>query len=134
MLACTLFTGPTRPASTWRFTDVEDEDETKTTGLPPELERLLAGTLALMTTWYACPHPEICRKLIDNLSLIGEHRLVSAPLKRVCANAAARWGSYLEEAEYAIAADVEQNGADDDDERDPELPGNTALRGPATLH
>lgn len=133
MLACTLFTGPTRPASTWRFADVEDEDEMRIKSLPPELERLLAGTLALMTTWYACPHPEICRKLIDNLSLIGEHRLVSAPLKRVCANAAARWGSYLEEAEYAITADVGQNPAEEEGD-DSEPAGSTTVLGPATLH
>jgi hypothetical protein len=38
------------------------------------------------------------------LRLIAQHRLVSAPMKRVCANAAARWGSYREEVERAIEA------------------------------
>lgn len=110
---------------------MQDDDETRAAGLPPELERLVASTLVLMTTWHACPHPEICRRLIDNLTLIAQHRQVSAPMKRVCANAAARWGSYMEEVERAIEAEVAQAGKSDDDT---ELPDTASVRGPATLH
>lgn len=111
---------------------MDDEDETMAAGLPPELERLVTGTLVLMTTWHACPHPELCRKLIDNLTLIAQHRLISAPMRRVCANAATRWRSYMVEVERAIEADVAQAAGDDEDDAEP--PGATAVRGRATLH
>ena len=107
--------------------DVDDDEPTRT--MAPDLERLLAGTLALMTTWYQCPQPAICHKLLDNLALIGNHATVSDPLRRVCANAAARWASYLEEVETAIESD------DCDEDDDPTVPLNIdPAPGPVTLH
>jgi hypothetical protein len=108
--------------------DTDDLDDLAGT-LPPELERLLAGTLALMTTWYRCPQPAVCRKLLDNLLQIGRHEAVTDPLRRVCANTAARWAGYLEEIELAI-----EDGVDVDDDDGPRAPGGDAGRGSATLH
>ena len=110
-----------------------DDDDTPD-ALPPDLERLIAGTLALMTTWYQCPQPAICRKLVDNLAQIGGHETVSEGLRRVCANAAARWSAYLVEAEQALA-DCSPDDLEDEDEDDETV----ALRmpspsGPVTLH
>ena len=112
-----------------------DDDDTTGTMIAPELERLLAGTFALMTTWYRCPQPAICHKVLDNLMQIARHDTVSDPLRRVCANAAARWASYLEEAEMAI----DDCAGTDDDEDDGAAegagaPGIDGARGPATLH
>jgi len=76
------------------------EDDT----LPDDVERLLAATLALMTTFYRCPHVAVCRKLLDNLALLARHPGLSDPLRTVCRNAQARWASTLEEVEQAIAA------------------------------
>ena len=108
-----------------------DDDETDG-NVPIELERLIAGSFALMTTWYQCPQPAICLKLVENLTLIGRHEAVSDALRRVCANAAARWAAYLEEVEIALEA-----GADpDEDEEDQEPVGLTMDPGPGpiTLH
>jgi hypothetical protein len=104
-----------------------DDDEANGK-LPTDLERLLAGTLALMTTWYQCPQPAICHKLLENLSMIGAHASVSDGLKRVCANAAARWAAYLEEVEIAI-----DSGDDDEDDEPVGVLGHPSP-GPATLH
>jgi hypothetical protein len=111
-------------------------DEDETTGmLPNDLERLLAGTLALMTAWYQCPQPAICHKLIDNLTQIGRHERVDDPLRRVCANAAARWAGYLEEVEAAIAeGGADDDDGDDDDDGAADRVGDDGGRGRATLH
>jgi len=111
-----------------------DDDELRDT-LPTDLERLLASTLALMTTWYQCPQPAICRQLIDNLALIGGHEMVAGPLRRACASSTVRWAAYLEEAERALRAceaQEEQRAADEeqDDTVTLRLPGG----GPVTLH
>ncbi|RPH46820.1 MAG: hypothetical protein EHM87_00400 [Burkholderiales bacterium] len=87
------------------------DDDEHAGRLHGELERLIAGTLALMTTWYQSPQPAICRKLIDNLTLIGRHEAVSEGMRRICANSAARWAMYLEQVELAI-----ESGADIDGE------------------
>ena len=106
-----------------------DDDEANRT-LPPDLERLLAGTLALMTTWYQCPQPAVCHKLMDNLALIGHHPSVSESLRRVCANAAARWAAYLEEVEGAI-----ESAECDEEDDDPTVPLTLdPVPGPVTLH
>jgi hypothetical protein len=110
-----------------------DDDDDDTTGtIAPDLERLLAGTFALMTTWYRCPQPAICHKVLDNLMRIARHDMVSDPLRRVCANAAARWAGYLEEAELAIE-DCDALD-DEDDPREGGPPAGDGARGPATLH
>ncbi len=107
------------------------EDDEPTGNVPMELERLIAGTFALMTTWYQCPQPAICRKLMENLALIGRHEAVTDGMRRVCANAAARWAAYLEEVEIAIEAGGEPDCEDDD-----ETVGATVdpVAGPITLH
>jgi hypothetical protein len=79
---------------------------------PADAERLLATSLALMTSFYRCPHTAVCRKLVDNLMLLSQHPQLSESLRAVCRNAEARWGSYLEEIEQALAQD------DDDEETD----------------
>ena len=109
-----------------------DDDEANG-NVPFELERLIAGTFALMTTWYQCPQPAICQKLMENLALIGRHEAVSDGMRRVCANAAARWAAYLEEVEIAIEAGGEPECETDDDD---EPSGITAdpVPGPITLH
>ena len=111
-----------------------DDDDDTTPSLPPELERLVAGTFALMTTWYQCPQPAICHKVVENLSRISRHDAVSDALRRVCANASARWVVYLEEVEIAIGTDDED---DDDGCGSPEEPVSgilDAMPGPVTLH
>lgn len=101
--------------------------------LPPDLERLLAGTLALMTTWYQCPQPAICQKLVDNLAQIGDHTMVSEALRRVCANAAARWTAYQAEAEQALQ-ECTTEAVEDDGEDDTVTLRMPAAEGPVTLH
>lgn len=64
-------------------------------------EALLAGTLALMTSWAdPCPHarveparlrPLLARKLVSNLALMSQHPAFSAPLRQVLAQAQRRW-------------------------------------------
>lgn len=110
-----------------------DDEDTRST-LPGDLERLLAGTLALMTTWYQCPQPAVCHRLIDNLARIGGHDAVSDGLRRVCANAAARWAAYLEEVELAIEAGATEACEEDEDDA---LAADATLGGaapPVTLH
>ena len=110
-----------------------DDDDTPGQ-LPGDLERLLAGTMALMTTWYQCPQPAICHKLIDNLALIGRHDAVSDGLRRVCANAAARWAAYLEEVELAIEAGATEDCDEDDDALAADAAIGARDAGPVTLH
>lgn len=108
---------------------MDDDDDTLAT-LPSDLERLLAGTLALMTTWYQCPQPAICHKVMENLALISQHETVSEPLRRVCRNASARWAAYLEEVEIAIASCEDGFG---DGDAVPQA-DTQAQNGPVTLH
>lgn len=108
-----------------------DDDETDG-NVPIELERLIAGSFALMTTWYQCPQPAICRKLMENLALIGRHEAVSDALRRVCENAAARWAAYLEEVEIAMESGFGTDEADEDGE--PAGVTMDPVRGPITLH
>lgn len=64
-------------------------------------EALLAGTLALMTSWAdPCPNarleparlrPLLARKLVSNLALMSQHPAFSAPLRQVLAQAQRRW-------------------------------------------
>jgi hypothetical protein len=90
--------------------DAPRADAQRDGALPADAERLLAASLALMTSFYRCPHTAVCRKLVDNLMLLSQHPRLSESLRAVCRNAEARWGSYLEEIEQALAQD------DDDDE------------------
>ncbi len=106
-----------------------DDDETDG-NVPIELERLIAGTFALMTTWYQCPQPAICHKLVENLTLIGRHEAVSDALRRVCANAAARWAAYLEEVEVALESCADP----DEDDEEPVGVTTDPRPGPITLH
>lgn len=109
---------------------MDDDNDDILATLPSDLERLLAGTLALMTTWYQCPQPAICHKVMENLALIGRHEMVSEAMKRVCRNASARWAAYLEEVEIAIAACGEEL---EGDEATPQA-GTHGEHGPVTLH
>jgi len=72
------------------------------TQLPiPSLEALVAGTVALMTSWAApCPDARIdsaaqrsllARKVISNLFFIQNHPCASAEFRQVMANAHQRW-------------------------------------------
>ena len=108
----------------------DDTDDTHAT-LASDLERLLAGTVALMTAWYQCPQPAICHKVIQNLALIAQHATVSEPLRRVCRNASARWAAYLEEVEIAIASCEEPVDGDEDAGMAADPRSET---GPVTLH
>lgn len=110
-----------------------DVDDEANGAVPSELERLIAGTFALMTAWYQCPQPAVCRKLMENLALIGRHEAVSDGMRRVCSNAAARWAAYLEEVESAIEAGTEACDADDADD-EPIGVTMDPLPGPITLH
>lgn len=83
--------------------------------LPADAERILAATLALMTSFYRCPHTALCRKLMDNLAMLSRHPDLTEPLRMVCRNAEARWASYLEEVEQAIAEVGELDCADDEE-------------------
>lgn len=72
------------------------------TNLPvPSLEALVAGTVALMTTWAApcadarCDHLAqrslLARKIISNLFFIQNHPCASPAFRQVMANAHQRW-------------------------------------------
>ena len=72
------------------------------THLPlPSLEALVAGTVALMTSWAdPCPDARIdsaaqrsllARKVVSNLFFIQNHPCASAEFRRVMANAHKRW-------------------------------------------
>jgi hypothetical protein len=88
--------------------------------LPADAERLLASTLALMTSFYRCPHPALCRKLLDDLAMLSRHPQLSERLQMVCRNAGARWADYLEEVEQAVAeVDRDRDRDDDDDDGRP---------------
>lgn len=88
--------------------------------LPADAERMLAATLALMTSFYRCPHTAVCRKLLDNLALLSRHPQLSGPMRKVCRNAEARWASYLEEVEQAIT-EIDESECDDVDDDVPPL-------------
>lgn len=134
MLACprVVAPGPDAGCLLLRRDDVDD-DETDG-NVPFDLERLIAGTFALMTTWYQCPQPAICRKLMENLTLIGRHEAVSDAMRRVCANAAARWAAYLEEVELAIEAGAESGDDEDDEDEEPVGVTMDPVPAPITLH
>lgn len=78
--------------------DHADDD----TDLPlPNLDALVAGTVALMTAW-AAPCPEarfdppaqrslLARKVVSNLYFLQHHPQASEALRRVMANAHAHW-------------------------------------------
>lgn len=75
----------------------DDDDD-----LPlPSLEALVAGTVALMTTW-ADPSPDarldatgqrslLARKIVSNLFFIQNHPCASTAFRQVMANAHQRW-------------------------------------------
>lgn len=67
----------------------------------PSLEALVAGTVALMTTW-ADPSPDaridaagqrslLARKVVSNLFFLQNHPCASPALRQVMANAHQRW-------------------------------------------
>lgn len=67
----------------------------------PSLESLVAGTVALMTTWAnPCPDARIspaaqrsllARKVVSNLFFLRNHPCASPELRQVMANAHERW-------------------------------------------
>jgi len=71
---------------------------------------LVAGTLALMTTW-AAPHPNaaadvaqqrdlLARKIVSNLFFLQNHPAVGAPLQQVLRNVHARWVSIQQQSAH----------------------------------
>lgn len=81
--------------------DCADEPLPDTTGTLPELNSLLAGTLALMTAWAApCPQarlpaPDLRRvlacKVVSNLFFLQHHPHTPPALRQVMANSHAHW-------------------------------------------
>ncbi|MBA3590395.1 hypothetical protein [Methylibium sp.] len=76
------------------------QQDTGDAGLPCA-QALIAGTVALMTTW-ADPCPDckadvatqralMARKIVSNLDLLQRHPLLSAPLRQVMSCAHRRW-------------------------------------------
>ena len=67
----------------------------------PSIDALIAGTVALMTTWAdPCPHAPlppadmrrlVARKVVSNLFFLQHHPLLSPPLRQSLAQAHARW-------------------------------------------
>ena len=67
----------------------------------PSIDALIAGTVALMTTWAdPCPHAPlppadlrrlVARKVVSNLFFLQHHPLLSPPLRQSLAHAHARW-------------------------------------------
>jgi hypothetical protein len=67
----------------------------------PSIDALIAGTVALMTTWAdPCPHAKlprddlrrlVARKVVSNLFFLQHHPLLSPPLRQSLAQAHARW-------------------------------------------
>jgi hypothetical protein len=67
----------------------------------PSIDALIAGTVALMTTWAdPCPHAKlppndlrrlVARKVVSNLFFLQHHPLLSPPLRQSLAHAHARW-------------------------------------------
>jgi hypothetical protein len=136
MLACLVRTGTRRArrATSLRSDDVDLDDDETSGPVPADLERLVAATFALMTTWYQCPQPAVCHKLLENLARIARHEAVSDGLRRVCTNAGARWAAYLEEVELAIEAGA---FGEEDFEEDADADATSSIRpssGPVTLH
>lgn len=76
-------------------------DENDDTLPLPSLEALVAGTVALMTTWASpCPGARIdpaaqrsllARKVVSNLFFLQNHPCASPALRQVMANAHQRW-------------------------------------------
>lgn len=68
---------------------------------PPSAEALVAGTIALMTSWAdPCPNASVgldaqrsllARKVVSNLFFLHHHPELSDPLRSVMARAHARW-------------------------------------------
>lgn len=79
----------------------------------PSLEALVAGTVALMTTWaapcrdarldVATQRSLLARKVVCNLAFLQNHPCASQALRQVMANAHVRW---VEVARSATAAPV----------------------------
>jgi hypothetical protein len=91
------------------------------TDLPlPSLEALVAGTVALMTTWAAsCPDARIgsaaqrsllARKVVSNLFFIQNHPCASTEFRRVMANAHQRWVGLAQAAETKGPGDIPRCG------------------------
>jgi hypothetical protein len=67
----------------------------------PSIDALIAGTVALMTTWAdPCPNArrapdelriQVARKVVSNLFFLQHHPLLSPPLRQSLAKAHARW-------------------------------------------
>lgn len=79
----------------------------------PSIDALIAGTVALMTTWAdPCPHAPlppadlrrlVACKVVTNLFFLQQHPLLSPPLRQSLAYAHARWMG-LAQAEQPHAA------------------------------
>lgn len=80
--------------------DCMDTDAPEAEALP-SIDALIAGTVALMTTWAdPCPHAPlppadlrrvVARKVVSNLFFLQHHPLLSPLLRQSLAHAHARW-------------------------------------------
>ncbi|HVL58758.1 MAG TPA: hypothetical protein VM491_19845 [Burkholderiaceae bacterium] len=70
--------------------------------LAGETEQLVAGTLALMTTFYRMPHPKVCCRLLEHLGRLQQNPNFSEPFRAACAGLAAHWREHLVHATRAL--------------------------------
>lgn len=85
----------------------------------PSIDALIAGTVALMTTWAdPCPHAPlpvadlrrlVARKVVSNLFFLQHHPLLRPELRHCMAQAHARWVG-LAQAQSTQAAVPHTNG------------------------
>ncbi len=81
--------------------------------IPAAAEPVLAGTLALMTSFYhRMPDPDVCRKVVSNLQSLQADPQLSPLLRVVCGKAAQSWMRYLTHALQARAGSAANCGTD----------------------
>jgi hypothetical protein len=86
----------------------------------PCAEALVAGTVALMTTWAdPCPQARLdavqqralmARQVVSNLALLSRHPALSPELRQVMAMARDRWAGLSEPTEWRRAGPAERHG------------------------
>lgn len=87
-------------------TDTADEEYTL-----PNVEALLAGTLALMTGYAQsardCAHrPHMARKLVSNLACLSSHPQLSSAMQTMLSNLRTRWELEMEHEAEAASAEL----------------------------